>query len=298
MKGIAAGTIGGMMLTESRTAFAQPAQPQSTPPAGPKPFIWDLHCHLNADSDPTPAARMDRMVEYADRMGIDRLLVYLGLPPFVDHPTPDQIRKANDETLDAITRYPGRAFGLALVTLEHADASIAEVERCVANGPMLGVKFLVAARCSDQRIDPIVRRNFQAGGICYQHTFFNVTGNRPGESTPADLVELHKRNPDIPLICGHTGGDWELGIRTVRRYPLISIDLAGSDPTNGFVEMAVRELGPERILYGSDVSGRSFASQLGKVMGADVPDEAKRLILGENLRRLTTPILRTKGVEP
>ena len=43
--------------------------------------------------------------------------------------------------------------------------------------------------------------------------------------------------------------------------------------------MAVRELGAERVIYGSDAGGRSFASQLAKVHGADVPDEAKRLIL-------------------
>ncbi len=39
--------------------------------------------------------------------------------------------------------------------------------------------------------------------------------------------------------------------------------------------MAVRELGAERVIYGSDAGGRSFASQLAKVYGADVPDSAK-----------------------
>ena len=58
----------------------------------------------------------------------------------------------------------------------------------------------------------------------------------------------------------------------------------------------MRELGAERVLYGSDAPGRSFASQLAKVDGADIPDDAKRLILGENLKRLLTPILRDKGV--
>jgi hypothetical protein len=60
--------------------------------------------------------------------------------------------------------------------------------------------------------------------------------------------------------------------------------------------MAVRELGAERVLYGSDAGGRSFASQLGKVLGADIPASARRLILGVNLKRLLTPILRQKGV--
>ena len=60
--------------------------------------------------------------------------------------------------------------------------------------------------------------------------------------------------------------------------------------------MAVRELGAERVIYGSDVGGRSFASQIAKVIGADVPDSAKELILGGNLRRLLQPSLKAKGL--
>ncbi len=51
------------------------------------------------------------------------------------------------------------------------------------------------------------------------------------------------------------------------------------------------------MLYGSDAGGRSFASQLGKVHGAEITDEARRSILGENLRRLLAPILREKGIQ-
>jgi len=59
--------------------------------------------------------------------------------------------------------------------------------------------------------------------------------------------------------------------------------------------MAVRELGAERVIYGSDAGGRSFASQLAKVTGAEIPEATRRLILGENLRRLLSPILKAKG---
>jgi hypothetical protein len=50
-------------------------------------------------------------------------------------------------------------------------------------------------------------------------------------------------------------------------------------------------------MYGTDAGGRSFASQLAKVFGADVPEAAKRLILGDNLRRLLRPILKSKGID-
>jgi predicted TIM-barrel fold metal-dependent hydrolase len=92
------------------------------------------------------------------------------------------------------------------------------------------------------------------------------------------------------------GGDWELGIRAIRGVKNVAAEICGSDPTAGFVEMAVRELGAERVVYGSDVAGRSFASQLAKVYGADVPEEAKRLIFAGNLRRMLQPILKAKGI--
>ena len=121
-------------------------------------------------------------------------------------------------------------------------------------------------------------------------------GNDPGESTPLDLAALAARHPEVPLICGHTGGDWERGLRAIRDFQNVYADLAGSDPCAGYTEMAVRELGAERVLYGSDAGGRSFASQLAKVFGANLPAAAKELILGENLRRLMLPILKAKGV--
>jgi predicted TIM-barrel fold metal-dependent hydrolase len=117
------------------------------------------------------------------------------------------------------------------------------------------------------------------------------------ESTPMEIAAVARRHPTVTVICGHTGGNWELGIRAIRDVKNVCADLCGSDPTAGYTEMAVRELGAERVMYGSDVGGRSFASQLGKVMGADLTDSARRLVLGGNLRRVLQPILNAKGVK-
>ena len=132
--------------------------------------------------------------------------------------------------------------------------------------------------------------------VIFQHTWMKITGNLPGESTPLDLATLAGRHPEAQLICGHTGGDWELGIRAIKAHANLFADLAGGDPVAGITEMAVRELGVERIIYGSDVPGRSFASQLAKVHGSELPVEAKRLIFSGNLKRLLGPILKEKGV--
>ncbi|HVJ84628.1 MAG TPA: amidohydrolase family protein, partial [Caulifigura sp.] len=132
--------------------------------------------------------------------------------------------------------------------------------------------------------------------VIFQHTWLKITGNLPGESTPMDLAELAARHPKAKLVCGHTGGDWEQGIRAIRKFPNVCVDLGGGDPTAGFTEMALRELGAERILYGSDVGGRSYSSQLAMVFGVEMSNEARRLILAGNLKRLLGPILKSKGV--
>jgi uncharacterized protein len=256
--------------------------------------IWDLHCHLSGVPGRTPDERMAQLIEYADRMGIDRLCVFMGMEWKAD-PSPADLRKQNDEVIQALSHWHHRAFGFAYVNPKYPRESLDEIKRCVRDGPMVGIKLWVAERCSDRNLDELVEFAAELKAVIFQHTWYKATGNLVGESTPLDLAELARRHPTVPLICGHTGGDWELGIRTVRPFKNVSIDLAGADPTAGWTEMAYRELGAERILYGSDAGGRSFASQLAKVFGADIPESAKKLILSENLKRMLLPILKTKG---
>lgn len=258
-------------------------------------MIWDLHCHLSGVDGRTPDERIVQLLEYADRMQVDRLVFFMGFP-WSEDPSPDDLRRQNDQVLQAISHWNDRAFAFAYVSAKHVDDSMAEIERCIANGPMLGIKLWVAARCADEQIDPIIRRCAELKAAIFQHTWLKAGGNLPGESTPDDLARLAERHPDVPLICGHTGGNWERGIRTIRPYANVSIGTGGSDPTAGMIEMAVRELGAERIIYGSDIGGRSFASQLAKVTGAQIDNQTRQRILGDNLRRMLTPILKQKGV--
>lgn len=257
--------------------------------------VWDAHGHLKGASG-TPPERIARLLEYADRVGVDKVIVFMGFSRLHD-PPPDQIRRDNDELLEALRHGYGRVFGFVYLNPKHTAASLEEIDRCVRDGPMVGIKLWVAARCREACLDPIAARAAELNAPLLQHTWTKVTGNLPGESTPDDLAQLAARHPTASFIAAHTGGDWERGIRAIRRAKNVSAGLSGGDPTAGMVEMAVRELGAERVIYGSDFGGRSFASQLAKVHGAEVPDRAKRLILGGNVRRMLGPILAAKGIE-
>ncbi len=259
-------------------------------------MIWDLHVHFTNFEGQTPHEKMADAVKFADRMGIERFMLFLGIPPHPADPTPEELTRINDQVLEALQHWHHRAFGFVYLNPNHLDFSLKEFDRCVRDGPMVGVKLWIARRCNTAELDPIIERAAAMNAVIFQHTWVKVTGNQPGECTPSELSELAARHPETPIICGHTGGDWEHGIRAVRANKNVSIGIAGSDPTNGFVEMAVRELGAERIIYGSDAGGRSFASQLAKVHGARISEPDKQLIFSGNLKRMLAPILKRKGI--
>ena len=273
-----------------------PSAAGDSSPTRTKPLVWDVHVHLSGVTG-TPEERIDRLLFFADRMGVDRLIVFMGTSWSGD-PSPERFRRENDEVLRAVEHSRGRAFGFVYLNPKHVEESLEELDRCVRDGPMVGIKLWIALECSHENLDPIARRAAQLKAPILQHTWLKATGNRPGESSPADVAELARRHPRVPMIAAHTGNDWEHGVRAIRATKNVYAEICGSDPTAGMVEMAVRELGARRVMYGSDVGGRSYASQLAKVHGAEVPESAKRLILGGNLERVLQPIFNAKGIKP
>ncbi|MCC6698749.1 MAG: amidohydrolase [Candidatus Hydrogenedentes bacterium] len=257
--------------------------------------IWDAHAHLTGLSGRTPDERMAFLIRLTDRMGVSRVCVSMGMS-FEYDPTPERFRSDNDEVLQALSHWHHRAFGFAYVNPKYPEDSVSELNRCVAGGLLVGVKLWVAERCNLPGTDTIVELATELKAPVYQHTWLKATGNLPGESTPMDLADLAARHPDAAFICGHTGGDWEQGLRAIRPRENVYVDLSGTDPVAGFTEMAVRELGAERVLFGSDAGGRSYSTQLAKVQGARISDSDKQLILKENFRRVLSPILALKGI--
>ena len=249
-------------------------------------------------------------MEIAARMGIDRLGLFLRVPESV----PEK------ETLQILTRYPKKLFGFLWMTLweQSVPESIAMVNRWIADGPMVGMKIAgTDGVCSLPVYDPIYEHVAELKAVAYIHAWFKTGAGfydiqaaditeppraipggflTPHESTPLHVAELARRRPEATLICGHIGGDWELGFRAIRSAKNVVAEVSGSFPTKGMVEMGVRELGAQRIVYGSDVAGRSFSSQLAKVHGAQISDRDKELIFNGNLQRILTPILRAKGI--
>jgi predicted TIM-barrel fold metal-dependent hydrolase len=277
--------------------------------------IWDGHYHgllLNgSDTD----AGMDkqyathdytsthrRMMVYADRMGVERLVALDvgGVRP--SDLAMEVVPERDDADLKLLTQERDHLSGIIRIHPDAPEKSCAKMERWIRRGPCIGIKYMLGL-CDGPGNDPIIRLAAELNAIVYIHTFLSVGGSPrrvgggtlPDENTPMHVVNLSRRFPNVPLICGHSGGDWEIGVQVVRPYPNIYFEFAGSDSHSGAVDYAVRHLGAERITWGGHGPSRSFATEMSKVLDADLTAEQRRLIFGGNYRRLAEKIFRRQG---
>ncbi|HID21459.1 MAG TPA: amidohydrolase, partial [Planctomycetaceae bacterium] len=202
-----------------------------------------MHAHLTGVSG-TPEERIVQLLKYAGRLGIERVNFFLTIPRNYD-PTPQEFRRDNDDLLRALEAGGDRALGFVYLNPKYTEDSLRELDRCVRDGPMVGVKLWVALKCNDPRLDPIIQRATELNAVVFQHTWYKVggkdaddlnarqkaeAGNLPGESTSEELAELARRHPKAKLIAGHIGGDWERGIRAIRAVKNVCAGIGGGDP--------------------------------------------------------------------
>jgi len=246
--------------------------------------IIDVHTHPSWDH---PVEHMEGMLRLADRFGVERLVVLGGTIGSDFQPTVDEVRRINDLTIDLVRRWPDRLVGFARLNPGlPAEAVLAEIDRCILGAHLSGLKLLVWPNLRDPRVDVALLRARQLRLPVLCHCWYKTVQHYEGEATPADVAHLAARFPDVTLIAAHLTPAGVRGVQDVLPFPNVHFDTSGAQPFAGVLEYAVERLGARRILYGSDVPGRDFSAQLGRVYGARLSDEDRRLILGDNARRI------------
>lgn len=264
--------------------------------------IWDSYftpsfAHPGADGSSQLMADIQRSLAAIEAGRIEKLcyFAHVGIGTTTDTNYETLVRNRPEVVLKPLERWPNLLLGMIQLNANNVTASLDALNRWLRDGPMLGVYFAGsgpgAMTCTHRQVHQLVERVAQLRGVIMQHTWFKTGGKESsGESTPTELAELASHYPEQKFLCAHAGGEWQRGICAVRESQNILVETSGFDATAGFVEMAVRELGAERVVFGSHLPSRSLGTELGKIVGAEVTEQQKRLILGENYRRLLRPL--------
>lgn len=247
--------------------------------AAPGEGGWiDAHSHLayrREDAD-------RRLMAAADKLGIAQLCCST-LP--AERPMPlDGCRLSNEWTAAGMRRFAGRVLGYATANPGHGRAMLDEIERWLDAG-FIGIKLYNDHLATDPVVAPVVELAIRRGVPILHHAGHTswLPGPQPNISDAGHLAVLAKRYPEAMIICAHVcgGGDWEWTIKALRHSPTVFLDLSGSVPDEGVVEMAVETLGAARLLFACDLS---MTASVGRLRGARIDAAARARIGAGNMR--------------
>ncbi len=247
--------------------------------------VIDAHNHFNFHNRPDWAEADRRVIEAADKLGIEQLCCSI-VPP--ERPmTMEGCRLCNQWMAEGMKRYPGRVLGYAIVNPGYGQAAVDEVRRNVEEHGFIGVKLYNDFRVTDPKTAPILELAAKLRIPILQHAGHTtwLPSPQPNISDAGHVAEAARRFPETMFICAHIcgGGDWEWSIKALRDAPTAYFDTSGSVADEGTVEFAVKTLGADRVLFACDLS---MTTSVGRIRGAAISETDRRKLMGENMQQI------------
>lgn len=244
----------------------------------------DAHAHIYWSKD-SPEIQLD----FGRRLGIEKQVIsrYLDVMPG----SPEQFRKFNDLTIQAIKKFPDQLLGGFVLNPAYQQESLDEIQRCTDAGMIGPGELYYHVKINDPVYYPIIEKLIDLKMIIHSHgeCQLGVGGYRmkynghkePNTSIPEDFVDIAKRYPEGIFQYAHIGmgGDWEYECKMFSDYPNIYVDTSGSNNAENMIDFAVKHLGEDRLFFASD---NSYYQSVGKILAADLTDRQKQKIFFDN----------------
>ncbi len=244
--------------------------------------VIDFHAHVGRwgafSMDDDPAQFMAIM----DAAGVDRTCVnciFFG-----------EARRCNDYVASFVTRNPSRFIGVGFVTPHYPNEAMTELDRAFNK---LGMKFLkiypeyLGKPADDPSYDPIFEWVNEHGLPIMCHTSYQVGGDTL--TMPRRFIKLAERFPKVKWVLAHSGNlreGQEQAIEAGRAAPNVYLETCTSLGEHSTIEFLVNGVGEDRVLFGTDMPLMDARYQIGRILTADIPDSAKRKVLGLNTIKL------------
>lgn len=240
-------------------------------------LVIDNHVHLGPHAVfHTTNASAEGLVRTMDRIGIDQACVFSTLSVMND------MRRGNDMNLAAARTFPDRLLAYA-VPDPNQDNVREELQRCLDLGAR-GFKFHTTLH------------DYPFDGPNYHPAFeladtYRLPLISHGVGTPETLRRIARTYPNAHFIVAHGGPAPSRPTGTTfphvaREEPNVYLDLSSSVGKFGAFATLVEEIGPHKLIYGSDAPVICFTYQIGRVLFAPIAEEDKRMILGTNMAGL------------
>jgi predicted TIM-barrel fold metal-dependent hydrolase len=180
-------------------------------------------------------------------------------------------------------RFPDRIVGYAsLHSTRFGREALDELDRCANDYGMRGLKIYSTPQMSiaEPATIPILEKTVELGFPILAH------------ATPLECEYLMAAVPECTLMMAHAAaqpfahGDWNRAIMAAKRFPNLYLETASSTIDTGFLETCIRELGAEKIIFGTDIPLIDPYFELSKVRDTNIASDQLGKVLGGNILRL------------
>jgi len=254
----------------------------------------DVHGHYGTCLPPADEVRGDLRQSFfsgdidivllrAAAVGVDRTIVS---PLRALMPDGADCSAANDESLSLADVYPQMRFW-AVLNPRLPDAW-EQATRVLRHPQCMGIKIHPVTHGYDIKDEG--RRVF---AFAAEHGAITISHTGQAGAAPADFVPFLNEQTDLTFIFAHLGnsdrGDPSEQVEAVRqcRGANVCVDTSSTASMfSGLIEWAVRELGSERVLFGSDTPLYSVAAHKARIVHAELSETDKQNILYTNAVRL------------
>ena len=255
----------------------------------PEPFqVYDAHLHCPSDETSQvwqwyPVTRtFAEFVQYLDRTGVQRGIINSVRCQHAKSPA--EFIAGNREVARYVAKYKGRFLGACVVNPLFIDESLREIENCRKQLGFVWVgelcNYTVPYRYTIKEFDLLVQHVEKLNMVLDVHTELE------------EMEYIIQKYPKATVVFPHFGDSHEYEhifkrIDLVAQHQNCYIDTSGYGHDRvGMFEYAVKTIGPERVLFGSDFSINDPSTVIARVQNAFLTEEQKRKILAENLQAL------------
>lgn len=235
------------------------------------------------DGDPFSTA-LKGMIQMLDNVGVAKVVLvsFLGLGS-------GEPMLGNRDVEKVVDSYPERFYGWFAFNPNFSEITQETIEEWLRKQGFIGIK--IQPNFNKYPVNGKEYARVWEAAAKMRAPVLGHSWNNNRYCDPALFAEVAASYPSVPVILAHSGGTREGYIRTVefaQERKNMYLELCRVDFSYGQVEYFVKEVGVQRVIYGTDFCPGyiDFRPALGNILFAKVSDEDKKKILGLNMKTI------------